>query len=362
MKKIVISGYYGFDNLGDEAILAAVVQSLRELEENFSIVVLSNQPQVTAERYQVEAINRFNFKTIIKTIKKADIFISGGGSLLQDVTSWRTIPYYLGLVWLAQFFQLKTVFYAQGVGPINSTLNRKLVKWVGNRTDQITVRDRDSAQLLHDIGIDPGLVSVTVDPVFAFNPEQLNQNISDKLSDELNDLLATDEKLIGVSVRPWKDNSYLESMARGADLAADLTGGRVVFVPMHQGKDVEVSRKVQEMMDHDSTLLADNYTPTEMLEVYNNFDLFLGVRLHSLIFAAVNRVPFIGISYDPKVDSLMSALEMESGLTTDNCPYPALKKNIYQTWQNYDEIKQNLDQRVNKLYQKARDNVKQISN
>jgi polysaccharide pyruvyl transferase CsaB len=353
MKQIVVSGYYGFDNLGDEAILAAIVQSIRQLSRDFSIVVLSNQPQITSDRYKVDSVSRNDFKVITKTVKESDLLISGGGSLLQDVTSWRTIPYYLGLVWFAQLSGKKTVFYAQGIGPIKSNLNRRLVKWVGNRTDMITVRDQDSASLLEGIGIPPQLVSVTVDPVFAFDPELFTKYQPEGLKD-------SQERLIGISVRPWGDNSYLKAIAQGADLAAELIGGKVVLIPMHQGQDLSVSSQVQKMMEHDSILLDDNYTSLEMIRIYKNFDLFLGVRLHSLIFAAVNRIPFIGISYDPKVDSLMAALDMESGLTTDSCSYSNLKQEITKTWEQRDKIIKRLDQRVSEFHRKARENVDRI--
>jgi polysaccharide pyruvyl transferase WcaK-like protein len=129
---------------------------------------------------------------------------------------------------------------------------------------------------------------------------------------------------------------------------------------MHQGQDLSVSSQVQKMMEHDSILLDDNYTSLEMIRIYKNFDLFLGVRLHSLIFAAVNRIPFIGISYDPKVDSLMAALDMESGLTTDSCSYSNLKQEITKTWEQRDKIIKRLDQRVSEFHRKARENVDRI--
>nr|WP_316046858.1 polysaccharide pyruvyl transferase family protein [Planococcus glaciei] len=103
--RIVLSGYYGFDNVGDEAILYAIIQSLKEYYPEIGIVVLSNKPEKTARTYGVEAVNRWNVAEVAKAIKAADGLISGGGSLLQDETGRKSIPYYAGVMKIAQFLK-----------------------------------------------------------------------------------------------------------------------------------------------------------------------------------------------------------------------------------------------------------------
>ncbi|GAE92445.1 CsaB protein [Gracilibacillus boraciitolerans JCM 21714] len=120
--RIVMSGYFGFDNTGDEAILQAIVDSLRKLQPDVSIVVLSNNPESTAAKYHVEAVNRWDIKAIAKTIRNADGLISGGGSLLQDKTGWKTIPYYTAVMRIAKFYRKPVFVYAQGMGPIDGAL------------------------------------------------------------------------------------------------------------------------------------------------------------------------------------------------------------------------------------------------
>lgn len=155
MSKIIISGYYGFENTGDEAILLGIISNIRAVNKPVDICVLSRRPEITASRYGVRAINRNNFRAIIQEIKRCDLFLSGGGSLLQDITGWKSIPYYLGLVLIAQLMGKKTAFYAQGIGPVRGTLGRLLIKFVGNRTDLITVRDEASKELLVELGGGP---------------------------------------------------------------------------------------------------------------------------------------------------------------------------------------------------------------
>ncbi|NLL81384.1 MAG: polysaccharide pyruvyl transferase CsaB, partial [Tissierellia bacterium] len=133
MKSILMSGYYGFDNSGDDAILKAIVKDLREIDKDLDITVLSNNPKKTEDMYPVKAVNRFNFRDVVFSIKKCSLFISGGGSLLQDVTSTRSLLYYLTVMSLAKIMNKKVMVYANGIGPINKKTNRMITKKVLNK-------------------------------------------------------------------------------------------------------------------------------------------------------------------------------------------------------------------------------------
>ncbi len=85
--RLVLSGYYGFYNVGDEAILQSIIESLHKENPNIELVVLSNDPDYTRKMYGVEAVDRWSIKSVYDAIKKSDGLISGGGSLLQDKTS-----------------------------------------------------------------------------------------------------------------------------------------------------------------------------------------------------------------------------------------------------------------------------------
>ncbi|MFW5855741.1 MAG: polysaccharide pyruvyl transferase CsaB [Bacillota bacterium] len=356
MNKIVISGYYGFDNLGDEAILAAVITALREKINNLQITVLSASPEITSRRYGVESISRTDLFKIVKAITGCDLFISGGGSLLQDVTGNTSIPYYLGLVFFAHLLGKKTMFYAQGVGPVSRTFNKKMIKWVGNRTDLITVRDSNSAQLLNKLDIDTNLIKETVDSVFVFTPEDL-QNFKADIADN-----TSFKNTAAISVRPWGDNSYLKKVAAAGDYIYRKHGLKVYLLPLYLQQDLTACQKVKEYMEEEAKLIEEFIPPRSMINLIGNFDFFLGVRLHSLIFSAVNAVPFVGISYDPKVDSLLSELELESGLSTESCPLTLLQDNIDYFWHNRDLIKDKLIKKGREYRDKARKNAEMALN
>ena len=117
MTRVVISGYYGFANAGDEAMLAAIVGSLKDIIPDVSITVITGNCRMTRENHNVQAVHRLNFFAIAAAIRRCDILISGGGSLLQDVTSARSLYYYLWIMKIALFFKKPVMLYAQASAP-----------------------------------------------------------------------------------------------------------------------------------------------------------------------------------------------------------------------------------------------------
>ena len=146
--KIVISGYYGFNNAGDEAMLSAILQALRKTFDEPDITVISGNPKETAHSFGVHGIPRFSISQIITAIFNSDLIISGGGSLLQDVTSWKSMIYYLSIITLGVLFQKQVFLYSQGIGPVRYRVIRIILKHVLNHVDAIAVRDTESKGVL----------------------------------------------------------------------------------------------------------------------------------------------------------------------------------------------------------------------
>ena len=144
MTRLVISGYYGFGNAGDEAMLAAILEAILEVVPDADITVISGNPGHTAANHGVKAIGRFDMFGILNAIGRCDLLISGGGSLLQDVTSKRSLYYYLSIITLATSFGKRVMLYAQGIGPLRRKRARQIVGQVLNKVTMITVRDERS--------------------------------------------------------------------------------------------------------------------------------------------------------------------------------------------------------------------------
>ncbi len=166
-KKVCISGYYGFDNFGDEGILGILVQNLRTIDAN--ITVFSSSPKKTAEIYGVNSIKTFDIVGLLNTIENSDVLISGGGSLLQDVTSFKSLLYYLFVISVALYYKKKVIIFAQGIGPIRNLFAKLLTRLVLRNTDYISVRDEKSLFMLRGWGLSPDLVS---DPMWNIELEE----------------------------------------------------------------------------------------------------------------------------------------------------------------------------------------------
>lgn len=309
--RVVLSGYFGYDNVGDEAILFSIIRALRKLNPTIEITVLSNNPAETAATYGVDSVNRWSINEVRAVFKSADGLISGGGSLMQDATSQKTIPYYAGIIKLAQMAKVPVFVYAQGMGPIYKTLGKWLVKSVFNKCAGITVRDEASAKLLKEIGVRLP-VSIVPDPVVGLGGSEFTSTWLDEwLTSTLNETTIIEDsegtiaypQYVTVSVRDWESPFDFKLKVANALDQLVKEGLKIVFIPMHGEHDVKASKDVLNLMTEEATIAPGNLSIEEKIAVIGGSKLLIGQRLHSLIFSAIEHIPFIALSYDPKIDA-----------------------------------------------------------
>lgn len=348
MKKILLSGYFGFDNLGDEAILYSMIKKFKEIED-IEIIVLSSNPQKTMNKFGVKAVDRMKLSAVFKEIKRCDLFISGGGSLLQDITSKRSVYYYLALIFIAKIiFNKKVMIYSQGIGPLNDEKNRKNVASLFNKLDLINVRDEDSKVELQKMGVQKEIF-VTADTVFTID------DVSTEFGNEkIKELGISDKKIVGISVRKWKD--YDEKIISNIKKFIDSADEKFHFVllPFHRSGDLEISKKIiEECKSQNVSLLEEELNEIEMLSVIKNTDIMLSMRLHGVIFASVCHSYPIFISYDPKLDSLSKEMGIEEIIDVRDIDYKKLLSFLYLVDKNEDDKRKYLMFIRNKMKDKA---------
>ncbi len=315
--KVLLSGYYGFDNAGDDAVLFAIVQALRETIPGVDITVLSNQPEKTAAQFDIKAVDRWGKTSLPKAIKDCDVLISGGGSLLQDVTSKNGILYYLGVIKLAQMMRKKVIVYAQGIGPVNEPRNRTLVAKILNKVQAITVRDFDSRRELMEMGVRREIM-VAVDPVLGITEKSIDEAQGLNLLRQAEAGFVDSKKTLMVAARNWQHSDHFFKEIAGSCDAMAEQGWQVVFLPFHYPEDVEASRNIAALMKQDAIVLSGNYSPQETMAILKNANLIMGMRLHSLIMGAALLKPMVGLSYDPKVTSFMQLLRQPDCYDVDS--------------------------------------------
>ena len=346
--KIALSGYYGFDNAGDEALLSAITSALKRVAPEAEFVVFSGAPDRTASLHGIRAVNYLNPFAILRELTTADLLISGGGSIFQDVTSARSLPYYTSVVALARMLMRPVIFYAQGVGPINRKFSKFLMRLVGNRVNLITLRDEDSRQYLQDLGVVRPPLLVTADPVFSLVPGEQEEHRAHRIAAGI----ANGKPMVGVSVRRWPAlDGYQPRLARILDKLSQQ-GYQIVFIPMAYPDDISECRLVASLMQQDARVLEKYMTSREHLAFIARLDLMVGMRLHALVFAASRGVPFAGISYDPKIDSFLKYF--------DQAPLSGSPEDIMRTLERLladDKLKEQLEQKARKLRQMADKNA-----
>ena len=350
MSRIVVSGYYGSKNAGDEAMLAAMLEVLGDLDPKLHITVISANPEDTAKRHGVEAVSWLDGLGIWRALRHADLLLSGGGSLLQNVTSRRSLYYYMAIIFMAMLAGVRVMLYAQGIGPIRGHLPRRIMRWIGNRVDHITVRDVGSLDELRDMGITKPPIECTADPVLAIHP------VDKALGRAIFHAYHADgaKPVVGISVRDWQGwTHYKEVIAEVSDQIVREFSARVVFLPMQFPEDVKAAESVAALTKEPCTVLQDEYTTTEFLSLVGNMDLMLGIRLHALIFAGVMGVPMIGISYDPKIDRFLDSIGEKPVGRLQDITVDELMTEVHRKWQAKQSFREQNAKLLAQLREKA---------
>ena len=298
--KILLAGYFGSSNLGDEAILEALLSGIRKEYPDADITVLSAEPSETSAVHHVRSIHKYSFLRIIKALRNADAFILGGGGLIQDSTSGRSLRYYLFLISLAKHFGKKVILLGQGIGPVR---NKKRLKKALSGVDLITVRDEDSLKFLTDIGVKAKKIVLSADLTFLLPAP--SKEAGKKLL-ELEGIVKGGSRLVGISVREAVGGAKISeeeyrALAAMCDHLINEMDLQPVFLIFNYPDDLETSSRVMEHMKDPAHVVLRRCSPAEMLAVISNMDALIGMRLHSLIFSAIAKVPSFGLSYDPKV-------------------------------------------------------------
>ncbi len=341
MIRILISGYYGFNNIGDESILQSVVDSLQEKLEQIEITVLSQNPDFTAQKYGVHSVNRKSIKDIILAVRKCDLLISGGGSLLQDVTSKKSIFYYLVIMWIAFFFRKKVLIYSQGIGPIISEVNRKMTACTLKHAHGIVVRDEASKELLVDIGLGEKEILVTADPVLRIKPK--DRLLGAEILEQEGFGKETGKLTVGFAIKDKKtDSNFIEEICISIRQLIDRYEAQIVLIPFHYSEDMRIIEAIEGRFGNAVCCIRHKYLTNEMLGIIGNMDILVGVRLHSLIHAAIMDVPMIAISYDPKINSFMHSLDMKALCSTYDFKHEFFLEEFEKTVEQSQQIKDNI--------------------
>ena len=307
---VLICGAYGFGNTGDDAILQAIIGEMRRIDPHMPLTVLSRRPKDTQRTFGVNACHRFGVHAIRRVLRRSQLFISGGGSLMQDVTSRLSLWYYLGTIRMAHGCGCKVQMYGCGIGPIIYDRDQKLAAHVINTcVDKITLREPDSRETLKNFGVTAPEVILASDPALTLPPASRSRIDSILRAHDME----LDGKYIGFVLRKWPGmEEKATAFAAGAVYAYLKYGLTPVFLSINFRADGEASQMVTEHLSIPFHMIDEQMSSGEVIGVLSRMTTVVSMRLHGLIFAAGQGVPLIGVAYDPKVTAFLDYVEQNN--------------------------------------------------
>ena len=306
---VVICGAYGRGNAGDDAILEAILQEMRSIDPDMPITVLTKDPKATRLTYRVRTAGRMDVGTWKKAMHHAKLYINGGGSLIQDVTSRRSLWFYLHNIQAAHKAGCKVQMYGCGIGPVLREQHRKLAASVLNaNVDVITLREPNSLKELQSMGVTKPEILLTADPALTL-PAANEDEIDSVL---LRAGIPPHGKYLCFALRNWKgfeDKAPL--FAQAAKYAYETYGLTPVFAAVEKHLDPVAGRLAAAGLDIPHYFLDDAGSAGTIIGALSRMQAVVSMRLHALIFAAGQGIPLAGVVYDPKVSAFLRYIGQE---------------------------------------------------
>ena len=313
---VLICGAYGKGNGGDDFILEEIISQLKQIDPDLPMYVLSRKPDQTRVSAGINAIHTFRFLKMRRIMKRTKLYISGGGTLMQDVTSTRSLLYYLSNLKMAKKCGNQTLLYGCGIGPISRPKNRtRAAKILNEYADCITLRDDYSQLTLSELGVIKPEVHLTADPALLCDVPMDGHIKSYLLSQGIRD----DQKYILFALRPWKDfEKKVYAFAASAEYAYRTLGMIPVLYGMEPGRDMNALSLVEKELSCPYLMIPAPQESRLIVGLIRRMSIVVSMRLHALIFAAGQGVPLVGVVYDPKVSGFLDYIGQDQYLSLND--------------------------------------------
>lgn len=316
----VICGAYGMGNSGDNVILNNIVAQLKNIDPDMPIWAISRNPTETRLVARVESLYSFNLLKVCRLFRRTKLYVSGGGTLMQDATSTRSLLYYLHSIRQAARRGNRVMLYGCGVGPINKKRNRRRTARILQRyADVIAVRDQYSIDFLKQLGVTKPKIYLTADPA-------LLTEIHGELGSLSAQGIRPDERYVMMAVRPWPGFSEkIDVFAKAAEYAWDTLGLKPVLYAMEPRRDSAAVKAVAKKLNCPHLVLEAGTDGGQVVSLIGRMELVVSMRLHALVFAAGQNVPSVGVVYDPKVSGFLDYIGQRTYLPLEKADEEELK-------------------------------------
>ena len=323
---VLICGAYGRRNAGDDAILRAIVAQMKDIDEDIPVYALSRRPRETKMRYRIGACHIFNIFKFVRIMRHTQLYISGGGTLIQNVTSDRSLMYYLSNIRWAHRTGNHVMMYGCGIGPVNGNWSRRrAAKMINHCVDTVTLRDQNSLDELKRMGVDRPDIRLTADPALLLTACDQQTAKSVLLSNGLQE----GQRYVMFVPRPWQRFSeHVADFAAAAEYVYRQHGMIPVLFALEPDTDQRAVNQISQQITCPKVLIRAPEDSGAILALMQRMEVVVSMRLHALVFAAGQGVPLVGIVYDPKVNGFLDYMGQSNYVQLDALNAPLLQQMI----------------------------------
>lgn len=292
MSSVLLCGYYGFTNFGDDKMREILTENIIKTFPNTTIKTMMPGSYLKKDDDTFN-VNRNSLFEVIKALKKSDLLIFGGGSLFQDATSLRSLIYYSFLCILAKLLKKKYILALNGLGPLKRKLSRSICGFVLRNAAYVSFRDKDSADLAFEVS--GRRFSHFADMVFLLKEKAQEKTKQPGQKNVAYILRKADPKIIDElkSLVFWLKDSY---------------NANIYFYVLNLRDDFDLSYA---FALETGVNLANHRTVTDIIKDLSWMDLVISVRYHGIVTAACAGADCIPVVYDPKIESISRDLGLK---------------------------------------------------
>lgn len=346
--RLLLAGYFGCGNLGDDAILLGFLNSIKD--KPYEVKALSSNVESLMRSYGVYGVYRKDVGAVKRAIEETDAVVFPGGSIFQDVTSTRSTAYYSKIATEAKKAGKKLVFLGQGVGPLNGFLGKRLTAAAFNAADAVVLRDPESLRLLQSIGF-KGQAKIAADMAWLLPSPTSNG--------EAQGYGVAGTKTVGISIRPFGKDKNKTVIGIFAELAQLLTRNGYIptFIEMDKEEDGPLILETAKTLGGKVPDLRNLTSPVQIQQRVSRMEAVIAMRLHAGILAATVGVPPYMVAYDPKVTAFANAIGAPTPPTMQGLTAQRLFDGFTSSLKNRDQASANLLKRRDELAKQAALNI-----
>ena len=323
---VTVGGYFGCKNLGDDAILLGFLEGIHALAPEIGVIALTGAPRINRRRFGIPCVNRKNPLSIRAAFFRSSAFLCGGGSLLQNLTSQRSLSYYLSLLQLARRSRCKPLLYAAGIGPLVGKSATKKTVNVLRKCPYVGLRDEASMRLLSRRGLDAARLHLGADPACLLPLPPPTRAEALLREHQIPD----DKDKLCVVLNGTIPSHLLQTLLSAIRIVCKRGALIPIFLVFDRRHDLVAAQKAARSLG--GHLLAPT-SPTDAIALISACRAVVSLRLHALIFATAVKIPALGIAAnrrDPKIASFAHTAGQDF-LSPDRLTVPALVEAIEAT-------------------------------